>query len=118
MTEALNKKYDLEERSFKFAQRVNSYINKLPRTITGIENSKQLARSAGSIGANYIEANESFSKKDFVMRTKISRKETKETRYWLMLTEPTEVNLKERDLLIAESNELMKIFGAILEKCK
>ncbi len=110
--------YDLEDRTFQFARRVNMYVNKLPKTITNIENGKQLARSAGSVGANYIEANESLSKKDFVMRAKISKKETKESRFWLRLTEPVESERKEQTCLIQESDELMRIFGAILEKFK
>ena len=73
-------------------------------------------RSAGSVGANYIEANESLSKKDFIMRIKISRKEAKETCYWLKLINCNEELRKEQMSLIQESTELMKIFGAILEK--
>jgi hypothetical protein len=72
-----NKTYDLEERSFRFAKRINAYVKKLPRTICNIENGKQLVRSGGSVGANYIEANEALSKKDFIMRVKISKKEAK-----------------------------------------
>lgn len=111
-----NKQYDLEERTFQFALKAREYIRKLPKDICNIEDAKQLARSSGSIGANYIEANESLSKKDFVLRIKICKKETKETRYWLMLTTTSDIKLKEE--LIQETNELMKIFGAILEKCK
>ena len=66
-----NKPYDLEERCFLFADRTNAYIRKLPKDIPNIENVRQLARSCGSVGANYIEANESLSKKDFVLRVKI-----------------------------------------------
>lgn len=113
-----HKQYDLEDRCLDFAKRVNFYVNKLPRTITNIENGKQLARAAGSVGANYIEANEAMSKKDFKMRVKISKKETKESRFWLMLAEPLKENQKEKQDLIQESTELMKIFGSILEKSK
>lgn len=113
-----NKHYDLEERCFNFAKRVNQYVNKLPKTIPNIENGKQLVRAAGSIGANYIEANESMSKKDFIMRVKISKKESKESRFWLRLAEPLERVQKEKDELIQEATELMKILGAILEKSK
>ncbi len=66
--------YDLEERTFSFAKRINRYVNKLPRTLSNVEVGKQLVRAAGSVGANYIEANEALSKKDFVMRIKISKK--------------------------------------------
>lgn len=114
----MTKQYDLEERCLNFAGRVNSYVNKLPRTIPNIENGKQLVRSAGSTGANYIEANESMSKRDFVMRVKISKKEAKESRFWLLLTEPSKEHQKEKDELIQEATELMKILGSILEKTK
>ena len=78
MTEILNsKRYDLEDRTFRFAKEVRAFVAKLPKTTSSIEDSKQLIRSSGSVGANYIEANESLSKKDFAMRIKISRKESK-----------------------------------------
>lgn len=113
-----DKEYDLEERTLRFAQDVRDYVAKLPKTLANIEYGKQLIRSSGSVGANYIEANESLSKKDFILRDKICRKEAKESRYWLVLTTPiqSEVIVKER--LINESEQLMKIFGSILEKCK
>lgn len=111
-----SKIYDLEERTFKFAENVIKYINKLPRVITNIEIGKQLIRSAGSIGANYIEANESLGKKDFAMKIKISRKESKESRYWLRLSEPISDQIGEKEILIKETTELMNIFGAILKK--
>ncbi len=121
MTEIINSKlYDLEERTFKFAQSVRVFIRELPRTISNIEDGKQLIRSSGSIGANYIEANESLSRKDFIMRIKICRKEAKESIYWLKLLDVNEsVNFEsKRSNLIKEAVELMKIFGSILEKSK
>ena len=72
------------------------------------------------MGANYREANEALSKKDFVMRIKISRKEAKESNYWLRLINETN-NLKNADdalYLIQEANELKKILSTILEKSK
>ena len=110
------KQYDLEERTFNFAKRVIEFINKLQKTLANIEVSKQLVRSAGSVGANYIEANESFSKKDFVMRVKICRKEAKESCYWLKLVNCNNDLHDEQTCLIQESVELTRIFGAILEK--
>ena len=75
MTEMQNQnQYDLEERTLKFAKNVIIFTKALPRTIANRELVKQLVRSSGSVGANYIEANESLSKKDFVMRIKICRK--------------------------------------------
>ncbi len=77
----------------------------------------QVVRSAGSVGANYIEANESLSKKDFANRIKICRKEAKESRYWLRLIVSANSEFdKETDNLEQESTELMNIFGAILKK--
>ncbi|MCD6455269.1 MAG: four helix bundle protein [Methanophagales archaeon] len=120
MTKTQNsKQYDLEERTLKFTKQVIKFVKHLPRTIANIEITKQLVRASGSVGANYIEANEALSKKDFVMRVKICRKEAKESRYWLKLTEVNSEDAeKQRQLLIQEATELMKIFGAILEKTK
>jgi len=113
-----SKQYDLEARTLKFAQRVRSFIKILPKTTGNIEDGKQVIRSSGSIGANYIEANESLSKKDFQMRIKISRKEAKETMYWLQLLDANhqEALDKERQLLLKEATELMLIFGSIIQK--
>jgi len=86
--------------------------------MASIEDGKQLIRSSGSVGSNYIEANESLSKKDFIMRIKICRKEAKESRYWLRLLETNDKQEQEktRKNLINEATELMNIFGAILQK--
>ena len=119
MTKTQNsKRYDLGERTFKFAKRTIAYVNNLPKTLSNIEIGKQLIRSASSIGANYIEAEEALSKKDFALRIKISRKEAKESIYWLKLGELKENQINEREILLQESTELMKIFGSIVEKSK
>ena len=111
-------RYDLEERTYQFAKRVRKFVKRLPRTVCNQEDVKQLARASGSVGANYIEANEALGKKDFRMRIRISRKESKESRYWLRLLDTGDAPAvdAERDSLIRESTELMKIFGAILRK--
>jgi len=112
-----SKQYDLEERTFLFAKRVREFVRKIQKDSANIEDSKQLVRSSGSVGANYIEANEALSKKDFVMRIKICRKEAKESRYWLRLLHITDEELgTECNLLAIEATELMNIFGAILRK--
>ncbi len=87
MTKSSNSKpiYDLEDRTFKFAKDVRLFVKTLPKTIANLEDQKQLVKSSGSVGANYREANESLSKKDFLMRIKISRKESKESEYFLKL---------------------------------
>ena len=111
------KQYDLEDRALLFAKTVNNYVCRLPKTIPNLENGKQLVRATGSVGANYIEANESLGKKDFMMRIKISRKESKESRFWLNLTNPYRQDEPLKLKLIQEATELMNIFGAIYRKC-
>ena len=116
----ISKPYDLEERTFQFAKAVRIFIKTLPKTISNIDDGKQLIRSSGSVGANYREANESLGKKDFLMRMKISRKEAKESAYWLRLIHETN-NLKnsnDAQSLMQEAIELKKILSSILEKSK
>ena len=112
------RKYDLEERTFVFAKNVRAFVKKLIKTIANIEDGKQLVKAFGSVGANYIEANEALSKKDFIMRIKICRKEAKESRYWLKLIDIEDGNEQEkaRKELEKESTELMNIFGSTLRK--
>jgi len=119
MAETRNpKRYDLEDRTLRFALRVRAFVKKLPRTVANIEDSKQVVNASGSVGANYIEANEAVSKKDFALRIKICRKEAKESRYWLKLVDTNgDFELEqERDELIQEATKLMNIFGSILRK--
>jgi len=120
MTKIRNSKqyYDLEERTLTFARNVRAFVKKLHKTIANIEDGKQLVKASGSVGGNYIEANEALSKKDFVMRIKICRKEAKESRYWLRLvdTQNEPEQDRQRKKLEKESTELMNIFGAILRK--
>jgi len=80
-----DRQFDLEERTLNFSKDIIEFTDALQRTLANIEMMKQLIRSSGSVGANYIEANEALSKKDFAMRVKICRKEAKESRYWLNL---------------------------------
>jgi four helix bundle protein len=118
--DATGKPYDLEERTWMFAKNVRQFVKQLPRTICNMVDVRQLARSSGSIAANYIEANESLSKKDFVVRVKIARKEAKESRMWLRLVDTgDDAKLAaKRDELIRESDELLKILSAIINKSK
>ncbi len=62
------RRYDLEERTYLFAKRVRAFVKKLPRTVCNIEDVRQLVRASGSVGANYIEANEALGKKDFRLK--------------------------------------------------
>lgn len=119
MTQISKQKYDLEDRTLQFSKRILEFTQKLIKTIENVELIKQLIRSAGSVGANYIEANESLSKKDFRFRIKISKKEAKETCCWLKLIRTNnEEQEMERVHLINEVTELMKILGSILKNSR
>ncbi len=119
MTQLTNSKtYDLEDRTLKFAKNVRAFLRKISKTSINMEDGRQLVRASGSVGANYIEANEALRKKDFTMRIKICRKEAKESRYWLRLIDTcseTEIE-NDRHNLEKEATELMNIFGSILRK--
>jgi len=113
----MEKQYNLEERTEGFAKAVIQICRILPKNTVNIELISQVVRSAGSVGANYIEANESLSKKDFAHRIRICRKESKESRYWLKLIESANQECqKDITELVQEATELMNIFGAILKK--
>ena len=105
------KRYDLEERTFEFARACREFVKAQPKSVQTLEDGKQLIRSSGSIAANYIEANESLSKKDFILRVKIAKKEAKESRLWLRL-------MNSNEALLNEATELLKILASILEKSK
>jgi len=114
-----NKRFDLEERTFQFARRTRAFVKTLAKTIGNTEDARQVIRSSGSVGANYIEANEALSKKDFLVRIKICRKEAKESRYWLRLLEVLDASTAgERESLAQEAQELMNIFGSIVRKAE
>ena len=113
------KEYDLEMRTLTFTKDMIKFAKNVPQNMINNEILKQVIRSSGSIGANYIEANESLSKKDFVMRIKICLKEAKETGYWLKVLDINKLDLKEQcDNLLDEVNQLKKIFSSIALKSK
>lgn len=113
------KGYDLEEKTFQFAQDCRLTIKGLKKNVVNISDCKQLIRSSGSVGANYIEANESLSKKDFIYRIKVCRKEAKESVYWLRLLSTSKTNHdSEIKKLKNEATELKKIFSAIINNSK
>jgi four helix bundle protein len=117
-TQSKDRVYDLEKRTYNFAKDIRLWIKKLPKNLINVEDIKQLLKSSGSVGANYIEANEALSKKDFIMRRRISRKESKETTYWIrLILDPSldpELD-KEGDRLLNESIQLTKIGSSIIE---
>jgi four helix bundle protein len=109
---------DLEHRLFLFARRVRRYLKKLPRTLANREDSVQLIKASGSVGANYIEGREGVSTRDYFYRIKVCKKEVRESAYWLRLMDTGDDNTLEieRSELIAESVELAKIFWSICRK--
>ncbi|MBV9658282.1 MAG: four helix bundle protein [Verrucomicrobia bacterium] len=111
-------RFDLEERTFCFARDTRTFVRALPRTLANVQDARQLIRSSGSVGANYIEACEALSKKDLAMRMKICRKEAKETHYWLRLLylDPDPALEATRQKLLREAHELTSIFGSIVSK--
>jgi four helix bundle protein len=108
----------LDLRTEKFAKAVRGLIRKLPRTISNEEDVRQLVRSSGSVAANFLEATEAVSRKDYVLRIKYCRKEAKESRLWLALVDTRDSSELEaqRTALVAEANELKLIFAALLRK--
>src|SRR5437667_4324346 len=109
--EAGAKARDLEDRTFRFAKSVRAFVKQLPRTVSNTEDVRQLVRASGSVAANWIEADEALSKKDFLMRVKICRKEAKESRLFLRLVDAglAKASLVIRDQLAAEARELTLI---------
>ncbi|HOZ80994.1 MAG TPA: four helix bundle protein [Candidatus Woesebacteria bacterium] len=110
-------KYNLEDRTLEFAKKVIRMCQKLDNNIINQKLMDQLVRSSGSVGANYREANDSLGKKDFFHRLRISRKETKETIFWLELVLEANAKLKnDIDYLIDEAIQIRNILSAIITK--
>jgi len=112
------KRRDLDDRTFRFAESVRAFVKPSPRTLSNAEDVRQLVLASGSVAANWIEADEALSKKDFLMRVKICRKEAKESRLFLRLidTGSAKDSVGDRDVLIAEARELVLIFSSIISK--
>lgn len=108
--------YNLEDRCIVFAKATARFIGQCQKSIINNEYAKQLVRSSSSVGANYMEARESMSKKDFIHRIKVSKKEARESRYWLQLIQADQSLSSERNRLITESTELLKILSTIAAK--
>lgn len=106
------KRRDLE------ADAVRHFIKQLPRALANAEDVRQLVRASGSVAANWIEADEALSKKDFLMRVKICRKEAKESRLFLRLLDAglAKNTDSSRDSLAKEAGELTLIFSVIISK--
>lgn len=117
----VNKSYmseNLENRFLNFAIRVRNFCTKLKQDVINREYIKQLIRASASVGANYIEASDDLGKADEKMKIKISRREAKESVYWLklILTDTVQDLEIEKELMIDEGNQIRKILSAILIK--
>lgn len=114
-----SKPYNLEERTLDFGKRIINQCKALPKNFVNLRLGDQCLRSGTSVGANYREANEADTKRDFTHRIRIAKQEAKETIYWLELIIEANSELRERTLpLLEEARELMKILGSIYEKCR
>lgn len=112
-------KYDLEERAISFSEKLILLCKKLSLTVLSKPLIDQLIRSGTSIGANYMEANACSSRKDFINKVNIARKESKETLYWLRLLAVQFPEKKESlRLLWKETHEISLILGGILKSAK
>ncbi|MCK4234680.1 four helix bundle protein [candidate division WOR-3 bacterium] len=119
MTKNQSKPYDLEKRTLEFAKGIIRLCKKMPQNTINFKIIGQLIGASGSVGANYREANEALSKKDFAYRMRVTRKECKESSFWLrLLKEANQKFTEEIDLFIKESKELRNIFTSIIEKTK
>lgn len=116
---AQNKKFDLEERTALFAEKVINVVKTLPQNPINKPLIEQLVRSAASIGANYCEANEAESRKDFIHKIGICKKETKETQYWIRLLGKSNSEFVDAlRILWKEVHELLLIFSTIIKSSK
>lgn len=106
--------YDLEERTAKFGEKIIDFVNSLTKNEVNKIFINQIIRSATSIGANYMEANQASSKKDFRNKVGICRKEANETKYWIrMISKANSDKINECENLWKESHELLLIFSKI-----
>ncbi|OGD92066.1 four helix bundle protein [Candidatus Curtissbacteria bacterium RIFCSPHIGHO2_02_FULL_42_15] len=119
MNKTSSKKYDLEERTAKFAEKIIELAKKAPKNVVTIPIINQLVKSGTSIGANYCEANGASSKRDFTNKIFICKKESKETKYWLrMLAKAVEELKGECQDLWREAQEYTLIFSKIAANLK
>ncbi len=111
------KRYDLEERTSQFGEKIIEFAKKIPRNVVTLPITSQLVRAGTSIGANYCEADGAESKKDFKHKMGVGKKEAKETKYWLRMLGKAAPELKdEARELWKEAQELTLIFSSIILK--
>lgn len=112
------KQFDLEERTAKFGEAVIRFVKAVPKDAITIPLISQLVRSATSVGANYCEADDAVSKKEFRVKIAICRKEARETKHWLrMLATAIDSTRDDARILWSEAKELHLIFSKIFRSC-
>jgi four helix bundle protein len=111
-------RFDIQERTFEFAVQVAKLVNRLPRTVAGVEIGRQVVRSATSVGANVEEADAAESKQDFIHKMSIAQKEAREARYWLRVIQAALLDNDEVQSLIQESDELVRILYTIVDNAR
>ncbi len=116
----MSKIFNLEERTAKFGENILKFIKRTPKNITTNSIINQLIRSATSVGANYCEADDAHSKKDFIHKISLCKKEARESKHWLrMIAQVTNHSLKpETRILWKEAHELNLIFASIILSAK
>ena len=113
------KKYDLEKRTCDFGVKIIQFCQEIRQTALTVPLIKQLIRSGTSVGANYLEANEANSKKEFCHRIAIAKKEARETMHWLKMIIEADKSIKtDAEKLSQEAHELVLIFAAIIRNSK
>ncbi|MBI4332756.1 MAG: four helix bundle protein [Chloroflexi bacterium] len=112
-----DRKFDLAERTAKFGEEIVRFSKQVPLTVVTTPLVSQLVRAGTSIGANYCEANDAYSKKDFLLKIGLCKKESRETMYWLRMTVAAFPDLKETARKHwDEAHQLNLIFATILNK--
>ena len=110
--------YDLEERTALFGESVIAFAKRIPVNLVTTPLIGQVVRAGTTVGANYVEADDADSKKDFRFKIGLCRRESKETRHWLRMVVAAEPQLRtEARPLWREASELNLIFGAIRRNC-
>ncbi len=108
--------FDLNERCLRFATQIAKYVRTFPRDVVGFEYGKQLIRAGSSPGANYEEAEACGSPSEFIYKARTCLKESKETRYWLLLSKAAFGESELNTWLFGEVNELIRIFNSMIAK--
>ncbi len=114
-----NSEINIDKRTYEFALRVLTVVDKIPNTHSGKTVARQLARSGTSIGANVEESRAGESRADFIHKMNIALKESRETHYWLRIVKDKKFVESDRlSEIIKESDEIRKILGASVKTAK